>query len=214
MILSLHYVAKTYAQLAQLTSPRSGAQPESLPWVMFDTQQYPQAGAARLTYYASTAASLNDPTLSNFATGTLEKDQYFEIQRVFLSFLAPLSITTTAAVTGSANDVDLLHKSARGQLTLSLLGKPIGPFPADFFGRPGGIQFQATSEGTETAPGRNIIQSAETVMNGGFPMVGASILQPTTPVRWFFDFNATVVAISAAMNIRHAMLGVFHRRVA
>lgn len=212
MILTLNYAAKTYEQLRNITRPKSGTQPESLPWVMFDTQAYPSAGIARLVYYGSTAASLGDLTLSNFPTGTLEQDQFFEIQRVFLSFLAPLSLTTTAAVAGSANDVDLLHKTARGVLTLQLLGKPIGPFPADFFGRPGGVQFQGTSEGTETAPGRNIIQSAETVMNGGFPMVGASILQPTTPVKWLFDFNAT--AISAQMNIRHAMLGVFHRRVA
>lgn len=212
MILSLNYVAKTYEQLRQLTRPRSGQQPESLPWVMYDTQAYAAAGQARLTYYASTAASLNDTTLSNFPTGTLEQDQFFEIQRVFTSFLAPLSIATTAAVTGSANDIDILHKTARGILTMQLLGKPIGPFPIDFFGRPGGVQFAGTSEGSETAPGRNIIQSGETVMNGGFPMVGASVLQPTTPIRWFADFNAT--AISAQMNIRHAMLGVFHRRVA
>lgn len=212
MILSLNYAAKTYQSLRSLTQPKSGQQPESLPWVMYDTQAYAAAGSARLTYYGSTAASLADLTLSNFPTGTLEQDQFFEIQRVFLSFLAPLSITTTAAVTGAANDVDLLHKSARGILTLQLLGKPIGPFPIDFFGRPGGITFQATSEGTETAPARNILQSAETVMNGGFPMVGASVLQPTTPAKWFADFNST--AISAQMNIRHAMLGVFHRRVA
>lgn len=212
MILTLKYAAKTYETLKNITKPRTGAQPESLPWVFYDTQTYASAGSARLTYYASTAASLGDQTLSNFATGTLEQDQYFEIQRVFLSFLAPISLTTTSAVAGAANDIDLLHKSARGVLTLQLLGKPIGPFPADFFGRPGGVQFAATSEGTETAPARNILQSGETVMNGGFPMVGASILQPTTPIRWFFDFNST--AISANMNIRHAMLGVFHRRVA
>src|SRR4051812_21753934 len=116
MLLSLNYAAKTYETLRSMTRPKSGSQPESLPWVMFDTQAYPAAGTNRLTYYASTAASLNDPTLSNFATGTLEQDQFFEIQRVFLSFLALLSITTTAAVTGSANDVDLIHKSARGVL--------------------------------------------------------------------------------------------------
>ena len=212
MILSLNYAAKTYETLRSITRPKSGQQPESLPWVMYDTQTYAQAGQARLTYYASTAANLGDSTLSNFATGTLEQDQFFEIQRVFLSFLAPLSLTTTAAVAGSANDIDLLHKTARGILTMQYLGKPIGPFPLDFFGRPGGVTFAGTSEGTETAPARNIIQSGETVMNGGFPMVGASVLQPTTPVRWFADFNAT--AISAQMNIRHAMLGVFHRRVA
>jgi len=211
MILGLRYAPKAYDTLVALSRPANASQPEALPWVMYDTQQYAQAGAARLTYYSSTAASLTDSTLSNFANGTLETYQFFEFHREFLSFLAALSITTTAAVTGSANDVDILHKAARGVRTLSIGQKTQGPFPVDFFGRPGGAMFAGTSEGTETAPARNIIQSGETVMNGGFPHVGAFILGPQTKMSIFLDFNST--AISAAMNIRHAIMGVFHRRV-
>jgi hypothetical protein len=209
MILSLHYLPKTYAALNALARPNRGDQPESLPWVFFDTQSYLAAGSARLTYFGN--AGQTDLTMSNLGNGTFETDQYFELQRSFMSFLAPLSITTTAAVTGSANDVDILHKAARGMVTFSMLNKAVGPFPIDFFGRPGGINFQGTSEGTETAPARNIIQSAETIMNGGFPFVGAIVIPPVTAFRVFADFNST--AISGNMNIRHAMLGVFHRRV-
>lgn len=209
MILTLKYLPKTYAALMAQARPTRGDQPESLPWVFFDTQAYAAAGSARLTYFSN--AGQTDPTMSNLGNGQLETDQYFELQRAFVSFLAALSLTTTAAVTGSANDVDILHKAARGVVTFSMLNKAVGPFPIDFFGRPGGSTFQGTSEGTETAPGRNIIQSAETVMNGGFPYLGSITVPPVTNFKVFLDFNAT--AISAQMNVRKALLGVFHRRV-
>lgn len=211
MILTMHYAAKSYQTLAALARPARADQPESLPWVLFDTQQYASAGSAKLIYYSSTAASLNDQTMSNLATGTLEKLQYFELQREFLSFLAGLSLTTTAAVTGSANDVDILHKAARGVRTISIGQKTQGPFPIDFLGRPGGAEFSVAMEGTETAPARNTLQGGTSVMNGGFPHAGAFIIPEQTKFTVTLDFNST--AISAAMNIRHAFLGIFHRRV-
>lgn len=209
MILTLRYIPKTYAALMAQARPNRGDQPESVPWVFYDTQSYLAAGLARLTYFGN--AGQTDPTMSNLGNGTLETDQFFELQRAFMSFLAPLSITTTAAVTGAANDVNLLHTTARGIVTFSMLNKNYGPFPLDYFGRPGGANFSAAAEGTETAPGRNIIQSAETVMNGGFPFLNALTIPPVTAFRVFADFNAT--AISANLNVRHSMLGVFHRRV-
>lgn len=211
MILNLKYTPKAYATLVAMTRPARADQPESLPWVMFDTTTYLAAGSALLTLYSNTAASQTHTTLSNFASGTLETFQFFEFHREFLSFLAALSLTTTAAITGSANDVDILHKAARGTRTLTIGQKVQGPFPIDFFGRPGGVVFGGTSEGTETAPARNIIQSAETVMNGGFPHNGGFVLAPQTKMAIQLAFNST--AISANMNIRHAILGVFHRRV-
>jgi hypothetical protein len=211
MLLTLRYAPKAYATLQALSRPQRADQPEALPWVMFDTAQYASGGSARLTLYSSTAASLTDPTLSNLATGLLEIGQFFEFHREFLSFLAPLSLTTTAAVTGSANDIDILHKAARGTRTLTIGQKTQGPFPIDFFGRPGGSTFAGTSEGTETAPARNILQAGETVMNGGFPHGGAFVVPPQQKFTIFLDFNST--AISASMNIRHSILGIFHRRI-
>lgn len=209
MILTLRYMPKTFAALMAQARPNRGDQPESVPWVFYDTQTYLAAGSARLTFFGN--AGQTDPTMSNLGNGTLETDQFFELQRSFVSLLAALSLTTTAAITGAANDVDILHKAARGIITFSMLNKGYGPFPLDFFGRPGGVQFQSTSEGTETAPARNILQSGETVMNGGFPWLNALTIPPVTAFRIFADFNAS--AISGNMNIRKSILGVFHRRV-
>lgn len=210
MILTLKYLPKTYDVLKDLTKPKTGLQPESLPWVFYDTQTYLAAGSTRLTYFGN--AGQTDLTMSNLGNGTLETDQYFEMQRGFLAFLAALSITTTAVVTGAANDIDILHKAARGTWTFQMLQKIVGPFPVEFFGRAGGVTFAGTSEGSETAPARNIIQSGETVMNGGFPVMGAIVVPPVTACRVFLDFNST--AISTNMNIRASLMGVFHRRVA
>ena len=209
MILTLRYLPKRYDALMAQARPNRGDQPESVPWVFYDTQSYLAAGSARLTFFGN--AGQTDPTMSNLGNGTLETDQFFELQRAFMSMLAALSITTTAAVTGAANDINILHNAARGIVTFSMLNKAYGPFPLDFFGRPGGGMFQGTSEGTETAPARNIIQSGESVMNGGFPFLNALTIPPVTAFRVFADFNST--AISGNLNIRHALLGVFHRRV-
>lgn len=210
MILTLKYLPKSYAALAAQARPTRGDQPESLPWVFYDTQKYLQAGVSRLTYFSNSAQT--DLTMSNLGNGQLQTDEFFEYQRGFISILASLSITTTAAVTGAANDVDILHKAARGTYTFTMLSKTIGPFPIDYFGRPGGVSFAGVAEGSETAPGRNIIQSGETVMNGGFPFVGAITIPPVTAFKVFLDFNST--AISGDTNIRHGMLGVFHRKIA
>lgn len=211
MILTLRYAPKAYSTLVALSRPQNANQPEALPWVMFDTQTYLAAGSASLVYYSAASAAATDPTMSNLPNGTLETFQFFEFHREFLSFLAALSVTTTAAVTGSANDIDILHKAARGTRTMSIGQKIQGPFPVDFFGRPGGVIGNIAAEGTETAPARNIFQSGETVMNGGFPHNGAFVLAPQTKMTITLSFNSS--AISANMNIRHAILGIFHRRV-
>lgn len=211
MILTLRYAPKAYATLVALSRPQRADQPEALPHTLYDTNSYNSAGQAAVVLYSSTPASLTDNTLSNLPTGQLETYQFFEFHREFLSFLAPLSLTTTAAITGAANDIDLLHKTARGNRLLEVGQKKYGPAPIDFMGRPGGVTFAGTSEGTETAPARNIIQSGETVMNGGFPWVGSYVLSPQTKMTVTLGFNST--AISTTMNIRHSILGIFHRRV-
>lgn len=211
MILTLNYRPKDYATLVALSRPQRADQPEALPWTMYDTIAYPAAGAATLTLFSSTPASLTDPTLSNLPKGILETFQFFEFHREFLSILAPLSLTTTAAVTGAANDVDILHKAARGVRTFTVGQKNYGPVPIEFLGRAGGATFAGTAEGSETAPARNIIQSGESVMNGGFPHNGSYVLAPQTQLTVTFTFNST--AISTQTNLRHSFLGIFHRRV-
>lgn len=211
MILTLNYRPKDYATLVALSRPQRADQPEALPWTMYDTISYPAAGSASLVLFSSTPASLTDFTLSNLPKGILETFQFFEFHREFLTIMSLLSLTTTSAVTGAANDVDTLHKTARGVRTFTVGQKNYGPVPIEFIGRAGGVVFGGVAEGTETAPARNIIQSGETVMNGGFPHNGSYVLAPQTQLTVTWTFNST--AISTNTNLRHSFMGIFHRRV-
>lgn len=203
-------VAKTYATLKELSRPVSANEPESVPHVLFDTQQYAAAGSQFLQFYQSTAANIADPTLSNFATGTLDKDNWFEIHRMFVIIHALPNANATTAITGAANDVEILHKTARGVLTWYIKTKNYGPYPLAFFGRPGGPTPFYAAYGTGTVA-NNVITAGETESNGGFPVLGNEIISPQVPFKLTMQFVST--AISAATYVTHAMLGVLHRTV-
>jgi hypothetical protein len=203
-------LAKTYENLKSLIRPVSADQPESIPHVLFDTQTYAQAGSQYLQFYQNTAASVSDPTLSNFASGTLDQRQYFEIHRMFTIVHTLPNLNLTAVITGAASDIEILHKTARGIVSWTMSTKPYGGIPLAFFGRPGGPLPGYAAFGTGTVA-NDIITSGETECNGGFPIMGNQIIPPQTPFKCTMQFVST--AISAATFITHAMMGVLHRTV-
>jgi hypothetical protein len=200
---------KTYAMLREITRPNQADQPESQPWVLFDTQPYAAAGSASLTFFKSaTAANASDPTLSNFATGQLDAGYFFEMHRLFVYIHAVPAAVATVAITGPAQDVQILHKTARGNLSWNYKGRPYGGFPLAFFGRPGGPMSTYAPYGTGTVA-NNIVSTGETENNGGFPVQGNLIIAPATQFTSTMTFIST--AISAQTNITIAMMGVLHR---
>lgn len=203
-------LAKTYNWLREAIKPADANQPEAIPHVIFDMQTYPQAGAAALQFFQSTAANLADPTLSNLANGQLEALNYFEIHRAFIIIDALPTLNVTAIITGGGNDLQLLHKTARGTHTLSMAGKSYFGFKLAFFGRPGGPVPHYSSFGTGTAA-NNTIVAGETAENGGFPVLGNIVIPPAQQIRATLNFNST--AISAATFITVAYMGVLHRPV-
>lgn len=202
--------SKDYQTLRDLGKPVSPDQPISDPWVMYDTQLYPQAGTASLSFFKSTAANMNDTSLSNFPTGLLPVGEFFEIHRVFVFIHAIPNLNITAVITGAANDVEIMHKTARGNLRWAFAGREYGPFPLWFFGRAGGPTGQFESFGTGTAA-NNIVTQGHTDNNGGFPVLGSQIVPEQQSLSARMDFVAT--AISAATNITLALLGIYHRPV-
>lgn len=209
MYLSYSYVTRTYQELSRLIRPANADQPECLPWVIYDTQAYAAAGSTTLSFYTAAQADL---TLSNIGVGQLDALSYYELHRAFVSILAPLSVTSAGTAAGAANDVAILHFTARGTVTFTMLQKTWGPFPLDFFGRPGGPDAVIAAHGTQAAGTSFQTQLGTTVMNGGFTGYGAIVIAPTTTFRVKIDFVST--AISTQTNIRHSMLGTMHRRVA
>jgi hypothetical protein len=212
MLGDIRQFGKRYQTLASLVKPQDANLPESIPFVLFDTQQYPQAGAASLTFFNNaTAANASDPTLSNFANGQLDDGYYFEIHRMHMMIAAIPNLNVTAVITGAASDVEILHKTARGIFGLRIKGKTYGDYPLAYYGRPGGPVPIYSSFGTGTAA-NNAITAGETESNGGFPVLGNIIIQPTNVVKGIMTFNST--AISAATNITVALMGVLHRPLA
>lgn len=204
-------LGKSYQTLLSLAKPAASDQPESMPWVLYDRQQYAVGGSAQLTFFRSaTQANASDPTLSNFATGQLDAGYFFEIHRMHAVIDAMPNTNATTAITGAANDVEILHKTARGVVSWTYKGKPYGPVPLAYFGRPGGPVPIYGNYGSGTAA-NNVVSAGETENNGGFPVVGNLILAPATQFSLTMSFNAT--AISAATNIMVALMGVLHRPV-
>lgn len=213
-MLVMRIVPKTYTDLATLVKAPSGDYPEALPDVLWDTIQYPAAGTAGLlNFFQNANANLADPSLSNLPAGRLDTYQYFEIHRVFSNFDSVPTITTTAAVTGIGNDVSLVLHSWRAWFNFVQAAKTLGPIKLLFAGRAGGVDPFVATEGSETSPARNIIQFADSLFNGGFPVNGQIILQPAQAFAFNIGGNGTAVAISAALNICLALMGVRHRKV-
>lgn len=201
---------KSYQLVRELARPQSANQPESIPHVFFDHQQYAQAGSATLSFFNGTAANATNPLLSNFANGTLQAGNYFEVHRIFVTIDSMPAAVATAAVTGPAQDVEILHKTAQGILSWNYKTKPYGGYRLGFFGRPGGPLPDYRPYGSG-AVANNVISSGQTETNGGFPVLGNLILAPSQQFTATMAFSST--AISAATYIGVHLMGIWHRTV-
>lgn len=205
--------AKTRSELDLATNPTNARQPESIPYVYFDTQSYPAAGqGGPLTFFASTQT---DKSLGNLEqAGTIPDPYYFEIVAFNLDFLAlPLIQTAGAAAsaaTGVGNDLSLIFNSARAFFTFTLAGKEYLRVPATYLHCSGGpITFNA---GAFTAT-TQLQFTNNSFPDGGFYIDKKIILPPKQAFSAALNFQATLVPISVATNIRIGMAGVLHRRV-
>lgn len=194
--------------LAAKSRPVDARLPEAMPYVLYDTQQYPAAGVAHLDFFANVNG---DRTMSNLETpGSLPAPQFFDIHRIFLDFLAAPSATIADTAAGVGNDVELILKSARATWTLTTKSKPLGPIPATFLGRSGAANI-AFGTG-RAAPAGAVIQAVQGPDNGGFPVNGSITLSPSSRFVVGMDFVAGI-AISGNLNLRVSLMGILYRSV-
>ena len=205
--------AKTRAELDLITNPTNARQPESIPYVYFDTQSYPAAGTgAPLNFFLTTQT---DKSLGNLEqSGTIPDPYYFEIVAFNLDFLGiPLAQTAGAALAaspGTGNDLSLILFSARAFFTFTLAGKEYIRIPATYLHASGGpIIFTAGAFAAAT----EIQFTNNSFPDGGFYIDKKIILPPKQSFSCALNFQATLVPISVATNIRISMAGVLHRRV-
>lgn len=197
----------TYQQLMAEANPSNPRQPQSLPWTLYDTQQYPAAGTQNLTFFASSQA---DKTLSNMETGgQLSDPQFFEVWYIQCDFLRA-GPTTDAGLVGQANDIELVLKTARATWLLDISNKLYGRFPLRQVHASGGA---IGPIGGTTAAGGTIQLAQNGIVGGGWWVGGEIIIPPKVGFNFQLLFQSTLVPIAVATNIVISLVGVLHRRV-
>jgi hypothetical protein len=206
-MLFLKIIPKLYAQLAALVTPERADQPEALPYVLYDTQQYVSGTTTRLTFFAGTNA---DTTMSNIeSAGGIPAGQFFEVHKVFVDVLNRPSVNAAATGLGQLDDLALLFNIGRAALTFTTAAKTLGPIPGTFFCQSGGIEGSISSNIAAPA----VVEAGTRQHTGGFPVNGHIVLPPQQRFTWTMDFAAAQTLAGGNTNIRLAMLGVLHRPV-
>lgn len=199
--------AQTYESLRAEARPQNSKLPEALPYVLYDTVQYPQAGLSGALNFFNTVRT--DQTLGNMEqAGQLPAGQLFRVQTIHCDILSAPSSNGASDQTGAANDVALILNSARCTLTWTIRSKSLGPIPLSFFGRSGAAD--AVIAGSLTAP--DLVSFGATDKNGGFN-VGGRIMIPDVTAFGVQLNGVASVAISAATYIRISMRGTLYRPV-
>lgn len=205
-MLNLRIIPKTWGQLQAMLTPADPRQPESVPYVLYDSQQYVSGASTRLTFFQNVSA---DKTLTNMETaGVLPSPQHFEIHRIFIDVLnRPSAGAGTAA--GQPDDIALLFNTGRATLTYTGAGKRWGPIPARACGPLHAVN--AAIGATLTAPAN--IQAGWRDFNGGFPINGQFVIPPSQAFSFDLDFAAAQTLAGGNTYIAVSLLGVLHRRV-
>lgn len=199
-------MGKTFTRLAQQVTPPTGDTPEFVPAFFYDTQQYPQAGTASLTFFSNVGSTRQASNMD--AAGVFPQPQYFEVHKLFVDILSAPTYDTTASNVGAINDLSQIVHAGQAIAQISIAQKAYPEIPLTACGRSGGPQGVVT--GTLAAGGK--LQAGWSEFTGGFPFNGALIIPPLTK----FGVNITLSAaqaISANANIRVGMLGVLYRAV-
>lgn len=200
-------VPRTRQQLETLASPENARQPESLPWVLYDTQNYDSAATTALTFFTT---QQSDKTLGNMeGGGSLPDPQYFELYNIGLDVLLAPFASAADDVVGPINDIALLLFAHRGTFEINVSNKRTGPFPLSFLHASGGpVGFEW---GTLTAEAWHGYAN-NGIFDGGYSVGGSIIFKPKVgfdvTLRW-----ASAATTRADVNLRVWLQGVLHRAV-
>jgi hypothetical protein len=205
-VLRIQAVGKSRQELDRQANPQNANQPESIPWIYYDTQNIANAAAGPIAYFANPNA---DKTVSNLEqAGTIPDPFYFEIEAFNCDFLVDPSLTATA-VGGVIGDLTEILAVQRAVFLFTFAGKEYLRIPLTYLHASGGLN--AVMSGVFAAP-----LIAEYAVNsypdGGF-YVGKRI---TIPPKQSFAVSILLggaVTLAATVSTRISMAGVLHRRV-
>jgi hypothetical protein len=203
-------IPKTFQALSVLVQPRVGNQPESLPWILYDTKTYTSGSTTKLTFFDQVST---DKSISNMeAAGSLPDPQFFEIFGYCLDILQPIGTATT--LTASALDnVNKLVLQGRGIWTFNLSNKRYGPFPITALHALGGPTGFLALAGTFAAPNRETVDYANNgIFDGGWWVDGSIVIPPKVGFDITLEWPSPLT-LTGTVQLRVSMVGVLHRRV-
>lgn len=191
-----------FGDVRALSMPASSGQPEVIPWVYYDTQDF-VSNWTRVSFFSTPQ---NDQTLGNIEQGgTIPADTYFQIWSFNLDFL--VAATETGAATNIVNDLAQILYGSRAILNLTIANKNYGPLPLTFLHSSGGIRAVIANP-----PAATLVNFAQTeVPDGGYWVDGAIILPPNQS--FTLTITGVAAALSATRKLRLSMAGVKYRPV-
>jgi hypothetical protein len=206
MAVRFRIVPKTYAALAAAASPASSTQPEAIPFVFFDQENF----ATNWTNVAFFSTVQTDPTLGNIQQqNTLSADQYFQLEAITLDWIISATSQSSSGAPTIIDDILSIMNGARAIVNLQMAMKVYVQTPMHAFHSSGGVNVQYML-GTPTGSALgNYAQNW--YPDGGYNIGGAVVLPP----RQTFTFNVIGVAsaLVATRAGRFSMWGTLYRKV-
>jgi hypothetical protein len=204
----MRVVARTRGVLARDANPQSAAQPEALPWVLYDTQAWTTAVTTNQTYFT---AIQNDKTLGNMeGPGQLPDPQYFEVHYIGCDFLVPGQFLVAAAATGPMTDIIQFLFTQRGTFEFNISNKRVGPFPLSFLHASGGVTGYFASNSATVG---KLEYANNGVFDGGFCVGGSILIPPKVSFDITLRLAAAPTLTNTPLNVRVWQAGALYRRV-
>ena len=207
-MLRIQAVARSAEELRKISNPNDASQPESIPWVYYDTQNLVSASAASISFFAVTNP---DRTITNLEqAGTIPDPYYFEIEAFNLDYMVRPSAGGNTAV-GTLDDLAQFLFTSRATLEFFIAGKLYLRLPVTYIHASGGPNSPAVV-GTLTAP--NFISFAVNgIVDGGFYVGKKIVLPPKQSFQTQIILGAAPTLVTTPAPLRLNMAGVLHRRV-
>lgn len=186
--------------------PPSGASPEAIWHLAYDTKTYVDNTTLLLNFFDAT--NVGNGFLSNMETaGQFPAPQVFNIYGVFADLWTAIGTSTSATNTGNINDIMLLLFTGTPTWTLTLQQKKYGPYPLiALHGLGAPAVFGFSNDGAE------ILNQAANDRTPGWNYNGSI----TIPAQTSFQFQvawAAVQDLTANWLLRISMSGKLSRAV-
>lgn len=196
----------SYAELDRDSRPGSANQPETIPWVWYDSQDFATSWTS-VGFFASTSSN---PGISNISVANqFSAEQYFRLFAITLDWLIGATSQASSGAAVIVDDLLTIQNTALAIFNLSIMQKIYGQIPLHAIHSSGGV-YVNYQLGTPTGSG--IGNYAMNWMPDGGYNVGGSIVFPPKQV-FACSVTGTAATLGATRKGRVSFHGPLSRPV-